>query len=256
MYELHLFAGAGGGILAGKLLGFDCVGAVEIESYPRKVLVQRQRDGILPEFPIWDDIRTFRIDNPECREYIEWLISIRDELVICGGFPCKGISPARTNNHINGKIVGVDGGSSELWFEMERIIGEIRPRSCFIENSKNLRTKGLCRVLKGLSSLGYNARWGVLGAGDFGADHERKRMWIAANSNRSQQQGRSVPGRVHQEDTNPIRSDWWENQPDLERVANGVASGLDANWSGRLKAIGNGQVPIVAATAWNILNSK
>jgi DNA (cytosine-5)-methyltransferase 1 len=33
------------------------------------------------------------------------------------------------------------------------------------------------------------------------------------------------------------------------RVANGVAARVD-----RLKAIGNGQVPVVAATAFNILN--
>lgn len=38
--------------------------------------------------------------------------------------------------------------------------------------------------------------------------------------------------------------------PDVGRVANGVASGVD-----RLKAIGNGQVSIVAATAWRLLTS-
>ena len=56
--SLHLFAGAGGGILGGQLQGHTCVCAVEIESYPRQVLLQRQRDGILPKFPIWD-INTF-----------------------------------------------------------------------------------------------------------------------------------------------------------------------------------------------------
>lgn len=59
MNELALFAGAGGGILGGKLLGWTTVGAVEIEEYPRKVLLQRQRDGILRPFPIWDDVSTF-----------------------------------------------------------------------------------------------------------------------------------------------------------------------------------------------------
>lgn len=57
--ELHLFAGAGGGILGGMLLEHTCVCAVEIEPYCRKVLLQRQRDGMLPKFPIWDDVRTF-----------------------------------------------------------------------------------------------------------------------------------------------------------------------------------------------------
>jgi DNA (cytosine-5)-methyltransferase 1 len=38
----------------------------------------------------------------------------------------------------------------------------------------------------------------------------------------------------------------WEDA--TPRVANGVAAGMD-----RLKAIGNGQVPRVAATAWRLL---
>lgn len=57
MNELALFAGAGGGILGGKLLGWRTVVAVEIEDYCRRVLLARQRDGLLPAFPIWDDVR-------------------------------------------------------------------------------------------------------------------------------------------------------------------------------------------------------
>lgn len=248
MRELHLFAGSGGGILGGILLGHTTVCAVEIELYCRRNLLQRQRDGILPRFPIWDDITTF--NGKPWRGAVD---------IIAGGFPCKGISPARTNNHVNGNICGINGGSSELWFEMERVIGEIRPKFVFIENSKNLRTKGLCRILEGLSSMGYNAKWCVLGPRSFGADHIRERMWILAtiaNSNEPQQQGGSLSSRIHQEDPNLISSDWWKGQPTMERVAIGLASGLDKDWSARLKAIGNGQSPIVAATAWKILNNS
>lgn len=56
MNELHLFAGAGGGILAGQLLGHRTVCAVEFEPYAQAVLVARQNDGSLPPFPIWDDV--------------------------------------------------------------------------------------------------------------------------------------------------------------------------------------------------------
>jgi DNA (cytosine-5)-methyltransferase 1 len=42
----------------------------------------------------------------------------------------------------------------------------------------------------------------------------------------------------------------WKIEPDVGRVANGVAARVD-----RLKAIGNGQVPLCAATAWRILNA-
>ena len=87
LYSFHLFAGAGGGLLADILLGHTPVGAVEIEYYPRKVLLQRQRDGVLPPFPIWDDVRSFRSDNPETGPYIERLKEVASELVIAGGFP-------------------------------------------------------------------------------------------------------------------------------------------------------------------------
>ena len=42
---------------------------------------------------------------------------------------------------------------------------------------------------------------------------------------------------------------WWQTEPDVGRVADGVASRVD-----RLKAIGNGQVPLCAATAWRLLS--
>ena len=85
--SLHLCAGAVGGILGDILLGHTPIGAVEIEEYPRKVLLSRQADGILPQFPIWDDINTFRSDNPDCTDYINKIKEVREELAICGGFP-------------------------------------------------------------------------------------------------------------------------------------------------------------------------
>lgn len=87
LYTLHLFAGAGGGILADLALGHTPIGAVEIEEHPRRVLLQRQLDGVLPVFPVWDDITTFRGDNPECSEYFERIKEVSTELAICGGFP-------------------------------------------------------------------------------------------------------------------------------------------------------------------------
>ena len=88
LYTFHLFAGAGGGILADLLLGHRPIGAVEIEPYARNVLLSRQLDGSLPRFPVWSDVRTFRADNPNTREFIDRLRGIRERLCICGGFPC------------------------------------------------------------------------------------------------------------------------------------------------------------------------
>ena len=83
MNELALFAGAGGGILGGKLLGWRTVCAVEWEQYPASVLCARQNDGLLPPFPIWDDVQTF--DGKPWRGIVD---------VVSGGFPCQDISAA------------------------------------------------------------------------------------------------------------------------------------------------------------------
>jgi hypothetical protein len=85
--SIHLFAGAGGGILGDILLGHIPICAVEIEEYPRRVLLQRQLDGCLPQFPIWDDVTTFRSDNPDCAGFFARAKEVSGELVICGGFP-------------------------------------------------------------------------------------------------------------------------------------------------------------------------
>ena len=161
----HIFAGAGGGILADLLLGHNPIGACEIEPYPRDVLLARQRDGILPAFPVWDDVCT--LDGNPWRGTVD---------VLCGGFPCQDISAA-------GKGAGITGERSGLWKEYARLIGEMRPRFVFAENSPLLRTRGLGVVLEDLAALGYNARWGVLGARDVGAPHKRDRMWVLAYAN-------------------------------------------------------------------------
>ena len=89
LYSLELFAGAGGGILASQMLGHRTIGAIEIEAYPRKILLARQLDGSLPEFPIWDDITTFGANNPDTASYVERLRTIRHNLLLKGDFPAK-----------------------------------------------------------------------------------------------------------------------------------------------------------------------
>jgi len=162
--ELSLFAGAGGGILGGQLLGWRTVCAVENDPYARDVLVARQNDGCLAPFPIWDNVRTFE-GKPWC--------GIVD--VVSGGFPCQDISCA-------GQGAGIDGKRSGLWREMARIVGEVRPRYVWVENVPGLLVRGLGRVLGDLAALGYDSRWGIVGADDAGAPHRRKRIWIMADA--------------------------------------------------------------------------
>ena len=276
MNELALFAGAGGGILGGHLLGWRTVCAVEWDAYAATILVQRQNDGCLPPFPVWDDVQTF--DGRPWRGRVD---------VVSGGFPCTDISCA-------GKGAGLDGEQSGLWSEMRRIIGEVLPRYVFIENSPMLTVRGGTRVIGDLAKLGFDAKWGVVGAHHTGAPHKRDRIWIVAHtaSARFQARGGDRMGAEHGpcrnegqlesassqtpvahseckrgRGRNPGRKDaanawepfrhpgnnsegmgWWDIEPDVGRVAHGVAHRVD-----RLRAIGNGQVPACAALAWKIL---
>ena len=136
MNELALFAGAGGGILGGKLLGWRTVCAVERNAYCARRLMQRQDEGHLPPFPVWDDVCTF--DGAPWRGVAD---------VVSGGFPCQDISAA------NSKGKGLDGERSGLWREMARIIGEVRPRFALVENSPMLTVRGFGRVLGDLAEM-------------------------------------------------------------------------------------------------------
>jgi DNA (cytosine-5)-methyltransferase 1 len=240
----HLFAGAGGGILADLLLGHNPIGACEIEQYPRDVLLARQRDGILPTFPIWDDVCT--LDGKPWRGTVD---------VLAGGFPCQDISAAGTGE-------GISGERSGLWKEYARLIGEIRPLFVFAENSPVLRTRGLGVVLEDLAALGYNARWGVIGAGNIGAAHKRDRMWVLAyTNNESRLQTYSQVSTIRGQWDSWDDAGWayWNDTPSLdwalpEAVSDGTPDGV-AYRMDRLKAIGNGQVPQCAAVAFKVLSS-
>lgn len=241
MRELALFAGAGGGILGGKLLGWRTVCAVEIDTYCRSVLLARQRDGILDPFPIWDDVRTF--DGRRWARHVD---------VVSGGFPCQDISAA-------GKGAGIDGERSGLWLEMARIIREVRPRFVFLENSPMLTSRGLGRVLGDLAAMGFDARWGVLGAADFDAPHQRDRIWIVAYADSGllraprtgEAEGESADVHKHGIVEAGRMGSWWQIQPEPCSVVYGVAGVVD-----ELRPLGNGQVPCVAASAWRILSSN
>ena len=238
MNELALFAGAGGGILGGQLLGWRTVCAVEINAYRARRLMQRQNEGHLPPFPIWDDVCTF--DGRSWKGIVG---------VVSGGFPCQDISAA-------GNGAGIDGERSGLWREMARIIGEVRPRYVFVENSPILTVRGLGTVLGDLAALGFNARWGMLGACHAGLDHKRERIWIVADAAEVGRQGREQS--TIQEERRQIKKRMETLCKSALRVdipapdAFGNPLGL-ANRMDRLQAIGDGQVPAVAAAAWRVL---
>lgn len=257
MRELALFAGGGGGILGGQLLGWTPVCAVENDSAARDVLLARQLDGSLGRFPIWDDARTF--DGKPWRGHVD---------VITGGFPCQDISDA-------GKKEGIKGERSSLWVEMCRIIHEVQPAWVLVENAEGLVRRGLRALLWDLAEIGFDAEWGVLGASKVGAPHRRNRLWLVAKNTHPDRGHHSPYGNgagSTQERVGPVdgkeRSPEhpgdssgglggmaWSVEPGVGRVVDGLASRLDED-KRRVKLIGNGQVPQCMAAAWLALKER
>jgi DNA (cytosine-5)-methyltransferase 1 len=236
----HLFAGAGGGILADILLGHNPIGACEIEPYPRDVLLARQRDGILPNFPIWDDIREF--DGTPWKGTVD---------VLCGGWPCQDLS-------IAGKGAGIEGARSGLWSEYLRLILEIRPRIVFMENSPMLVQRGGGRVVGDLARNGYDVRWVCMGGSDYGNCSDGKRFYgVAYEANGQRWDAAEVQTPI------PYSQKSWRRK--FERaISKGASEDEHARTLGnpnelarrveRCKAIGNGQDAVLAAMAFNILS--
>ena len=119
--------------------------------------------------------------------------------------------------------------------------------------------------------MGFNAQWGVLGHDKFGGQHRRERIWIVGYSDKRafqllglrqiknfQQWSKKERGKGwvdfvvgHGRTTSPswrIRGKD-DTRPIMWRSSDGMADGVD-----RIAAIGNGQVPRVAAAAWSLLN--
>ena len=245
MNELSLFSGAGGGLLASKyLLGWRTLGYVEWEDYPQRVLAQRIEDGLLDEAPIYGDIRTFISEG-----YAEQYRGMVD--VISGGPPCQPFSAA-------GKQLGAD-DPRNMWPATCDVIDIVKPPFVFLENVAGIISCGyIGNILKGLAEIGYNAKWISLGGAVTGSVSNGERFWlVASKADRSvlesvdfqkyltpysekssrRQRSRAIRAALSQGGYARVKLN-----PDE------VAQGME-----QLKAIGNGQDPIVAATAWQIL---
>lgn len=166
MNELALFAGAGGGLLASRLLGWTTIAAVEKNRFCRRVVFSRQREGLLDKFPIWGDVRTF--DGKIWRGLVD---------VISGGVPCQPFSVA-------GKKKDKE-DDRNMWPDTIRIIREVGPAFAFLENVPGLLASDYFGEIIGkLAEIGYDVEWCVVSVAAFGAPHLRKRLWLLAYSRR------------------------------------------------------------------------
>jgi len=234
--ELSLFTGAGGGVLASKLLGHRIIGYVEYNEHCQKVIRQRIEDGHIDKAPIFTDVREFA-QSGAAREYRGFAD------VVSAGFPCQPFS-------VSGKGEA-ENDERNMWPSTIDVIRQVRPKAAWLENVPGLLNhRYIQRIFGDLAEIGYNARWCCLSAAEVGAEHVRDRLWILAYSDDTQLEGGSLSCGIFQKHTYISDTRWGKDKPGVDRASNGLASRVE-----RLKATGNGQIPSVAATAWKILSA-
>ena len=233
-----LFSGIGGIDLGLQWAGIETVWQVERDPFCRRVLEKH-----------WPRVRRFS-DVRECGKH-----NLATVDIISGGFPCQDISVA-------GKRRGLNGRRSRLFWQMARIIRELRPRWVLIENvSRLLRTHG-DGVLAEMEGAGYECWPFVLGAKEIGATHQRSRAWILcrridAGGDGQADEGMGVAGPAFSENATRALAaaiEEWNRRRD-ELVSGNGRAGRDAYagivrashgipyWLDRLRAVGNAVVP-------------
>ncbi len=166
---IDLFAGIGGircGLeLAAKELGIEtkCVFTSEIKPYAIKVLKQNH-----PNESIAGDITQVKSSD------------IPDFDILLGGFPCQAFSSA-------GKRMGFADTRGTLFFEVERILREKKPKGFLLENVEGLETHDrgntLRTIITHLKALDYEVNYRVLNSKNYGVPQERKRIYIVGTRN-------------------------------------------------------------------------
>lgn len=159
---LSLFSGIGGFDLGFDRAGMECAGQVEYDAAARSVLERHW-----PAVPRLNDVREVKGDEFGSID------------VICGGFPCQPHSLAGNRQ--------ASEDERDLWGEFARIIRAVKPRWVVAENVYGLLSSENGRffggVLRDLAASGYDATWAVLRASDFGAIHQRERVFLIAHRN-------------------------------------------------------------------------
>lgn len=230
--HLSLFSGIGGLDLAAEWAGFRTVGQCEWADYPTKVLEKHW-----PDVPRWRDIRTLTKEG--------FYETTRLETVDCisGGFPCQPHSLAGSRK--------ASCDERDLWPEMRRVIGEIKPRWVVAENVRGLLSSEAGRFFRGIlrdfADLGFDVGWCVTSAAGYGACHRRERMAIIAHANHVGLQRRLLEENEKTTDgfpplvSAPILHRTDENELSISAVCgknDGVSNRVD-----RLKCLGNAVVP-------------
>lgn len=238
MRLLDLFSGVGAFSLGLEKSGFETVAFCEIEPYQGAVLRKHW-----PNVRKYEDVRALAKSTLDADG-----ISVD---AICGGFPCQDVSTA---NAAHGEMLGLDGDRSGLFFEIMRLVGELRPELVLLENVSQLLRNGLSRVLGAFAEIGYDAEWRAIPTSYVGSIQNRDRVWIAAYPAENGVSGFlsgltfGPPGQgraCRQEDlpdvfADPFGGDRWP-QPLIRR-----GDGRPPNWTHRIESCGNTLDPEIA----------
>ena len=214
---------------------------VEIEAYAIANLVAKMESGELAPAPIYTDLKTFPAS------YFRGKVDI-----FTGGYPCQPFSVA-------GKGLAQD-DPRHLWPYLLEHIKAVKPVRCLWENVYGHVKRGLEEVLSDMEAEGYRAEFGIFSASEVGSVHDRKRMFIMADSNCSHSEGRRLPFGVDKEQpvdnsgdaaTGGITAQFWKDEPGISRMDDGAS-----DWVDRVRMLGNGVVPQTACRAWQVLSRR
>ena len=241
------FCAGYGGIERGlDLAGVEhrVVAYVEIEAFAIANLVSKMEAGLLPPAPIYTDIKTFP------SHLFRGKVSI-----LTGGYPCQPFSAA-------GKRKGTD-DPRHLWPRIREHARAIGVQWIFAENVEGHISLGLSTVVSDLEEDGYRAAWGIFSAREVGAAHQRKRVYILADSSSARSQT-WIPRQEHGEERDAGKFNnscnkqdgrkgcgQWSVEPRVGRVVDGCADRVD-----RIRLLGNAVVPQTAAKAWETLGER
>lgn len=167
---VELFAGVGGFRLGLETAGHEVIWSNQWEP---SIQAQHASDCYAAQFGAENHV------NKDIAEVDETNIPDHDLLV--GGFPCQDYSVAQTGAQ------GIEGEKGVLWWEIERITREKRPRYLLLENVNRLlrsptdqRGRDFAILLHCLHDIGYNVEWRVVNAADYAYPTKRRRVFIFA----------------------------------------------------------------------------
>ena len=248
---------------------------LEREAPACRILAARMREGLLDPAPIWSDLTTF--DARPWRGVVD---------ILAGGIPCQPFSVA-------GKQLG-NTDERALAEHVVRIVEACRPAVVFIENVPPWVSRGYAGgFCEALCRLGYTVEDPLfLAASSVGAPHRRERVFVLAHADgvglqvswhaklhdektelrqtggpRSRRKdvanadgaglqdihdiGRACDDNAQVTGVERCCGDWWFAEPGMGRMAYGLPNQLD-----RIRALGNGAVPLVVAIAFRELIAR